>query len=86
MIDHKKIHAGLKMFVCDLPGCTSSYTQNAHLRRHLKRTHNIENGKQIDVQKDKDGKPKERSFVCKWPGCTKSYTKNSHLKRHQLSV
>ncbi|CAG2183669.1 unnamed protein product, partial [Oppiella nova] len=80
-----------------LIGCTRSYTQNSHLRRH-KLVHteekpfacdwpncNYRSVRSCDVANHRVTHTGEKRFVCEVVGCEKAFTRGHHLRRHMLT-
>lgn len=55
-----------KTFQCNQ--CEKSYTNNSHLRRHIKTSHEL--------------KPVVNEIVCRHPGCHQGFTNFSNMERH----
>ena len=83
--------------VVTLIGCTRSYTQNSHLRRH-KLVHteekpfacdwpncNYRSVRSCDVANHRVTHTGEKRFVCEVIGCEKAFTRGHHLRRHMLT-
>lgn len=57
-----------KPFKCFYDGCSKEYTNEVHLRRHIRTSH--------------EEKTVLGAFTCSFPGCGQEFTNSSNMKRH----
>lgn len=68
---HEFSHTGIKKYTCDHTDCNKSYTNQTHLRRHIRSAHT-----------NKEEASKISRVICQHENCAKQFANTQVMQRH----